>query len=172
MENDKFLEHENKYLADHLAKVWEYLQPRRKELGDVTQRLGMMSVQGIPAPLSSMSSTVAMAADISKTPDLLRQFETMDKKSTMLENIVCVLNREVERSSTAMEETMRQRRADQEKIDTLNAKVSYPQKQTMAVHGCKPEASECSHTATSLHLCQSDVRDQDGFFASGSVPIH
>ncbi|XP_044161994.1 TNF receptor-associated factor 2 isoform X2 [Bufo gargarizans] len=123
VENDKCLEHENKYLAEHLAQVWEYIQPRRKELSDITHRIGMISVQGIPNSLSSLSSVASMAADVSKAPDLLRQFEVVDKKSVILENIVCVLNKEVERSSMALEEAVRQRRTDQEKIDTLNAKV-------------------------------------------------
>ncbi|CAN2390854.1 TNF receptor-associated factor 2 [Pristimantis euphronides] len=122
VENDKCLEHESKALPEHLAKVWEYMQPHRKELNEFTQRIEMISVQTIPAPLSSMSSSAA-AADVSKAPDLLRQVEMLDKKSTILENIVCVLNREVERASVAMEEATRQRRTDQEKIDTLNAKV-------------------------------------------------
>ncbi|KAG8544615.1 hypothetical protein GDO81_022178 [Engystomops pustulosus] len=121
VENDKSLEHESKCVADHLAKMLEYIHLRRKELGDITQRMGMVSVQGIPAPLSSMSSAAAMSSDISKN-DVLR-LEVVDKKSAVLENIVCVLNREVERCSLTMEETARQRRADQEKIDTLNAKV-------------------------------------------------
>ncbi|CAJ0941574.1 unnamed protein product [Ranitomeya imitator] len=123
MENDKCLEHETKHVAEHLAKIWEFIQPLRKELSDITPLFGMMSVQAIPSPLSSISSASSAVADISKTPDLLRQFEVMDKKSTILENIVCVLNREVERASTATEEAKRQHRADQEKIDTLNAKV-------------------------------------------------
>ncbi|XP_066436142.1 TNF receptor-associated factor 2 [Eleutherodactylus coqui] len=123
VENDKFLEHENKYLHEHLAKVWEYILPRRKELSDVTQRMGMMSVQAIPSPLISMPSTAVTAADVSNSRDLLRQFSTLDEKYTILESIVCVLNREVERASTSTDEALRQRRADQEKIDTLNAKV-------------------------------------------------
>ncbi|KAM4020484.1 TNF receptor-associated factor 2 isoform 1-T6 [Anomaloglossus baeobatrachus] len=121
VENDKCFEHENKCVVEHLAKVWEYIQPRRKELSDLTQLMGVISVQAVPSPLSSMSS--AVVADNSRTPDLLRQFEVMDKKSTILENIVCVLNREVERASASTEEAMKQRRTDQEKIDTLNAKV-------------------------------------------------
>ncbi|XP_075690890.1 TNF receptor-associated factor 2 [Rhinoderma darwinii] len=124
VENDKFLEHENKYLVEHLAKVWDSIQTiHRKEQSDVTQRMGMMSVQAVTSSLSSLSSTAAMAADVSKTPDLLRQLEALEKKSTILENIVCVLNREVERESGSVDEAMKQRRSDQGKIDSLNAKV-------------------------------------------------
>uniref|UniRef100_A0A673GII1 TNF receptor-associated factor n=1 Tax=Sinocyclocheilus rhinocerous TaxID=307959 RepID=A0A673GII1_9TELE len=44
-------------------------------------------------------------------------------KVTALENIVCVLNREVERSALTLEALSRQHRLDQEKIDNLSNKV-------------------------------------------------
>ncbi|XP_068105058.1 TNF receptor-associated factor 2 [Hyperolius riggenbachi] len=119
VENDKCLEHETKFLVDHLAKVWEYLQPHSNDVNEVTHRIGMLSVQGSSAPLTSLHS----APETTKFPDLSRQVEMIDKKGTVLENIVCVLNKEVERATLATEEVMRQRRSDQEKIETLNAKV-------------------------------------------------
>uniref|UniRef100_A0A8C5QNV2 TNF receptor-associated factor n=1 Tax=Leptobrachium leishanense TaxID=445787 RepID=A0A8C5QNV2_9ANUR len=59
----------------------------------------------------------------SDVPEALRVFDTLDKKVTTFENIVCVLNKEVERTSLAAEELMRLRRIDQEKIESLTAKV-------------------------------------------------
>lgn len=120
MENDKCLEHETKFLPEHLAKVWEFIQPHRKEIIDVTQSLGSMSMQGSPASLTAFNSTLEFA----KAPDLLRKLETLEKKSMVMENIVCVLNREVERASVVTEEAMKLRRTDQEKIDSLTNKVS------------------------------------------------
>ncbi|KAM9326162.1 TNF receptor-associated factor 2 [Gastrophryne carolinensis] len=111
VENDKYLDHEMKNVADHLAKVWEYIQPHRKELNDVSHRMGMLSVQG------SSSAGLYSASDAAKSGDLL------EKKCTVLENIVCVLNKEVERASLATEEALKQQRTDREKIETLTNKV-------------------------------------------------
>ncbi|TSL28192.1 TNF receptor-associated factor 2 [Bagarius yarrelli] len=47
----------------------------------------------------------------------------MQQKMTALENIVCVLNREVERSAITLEALGRQHRLDQEKIENLSNKV-------------------------------------------------
>lgn len=103
-----------------MAKVWEFIQPQQKELNDVTQRMGLLSMQSGSAPLDASHST----SEAIKLPDSWR-IEALEKKSVAMENIVCVLNREVERASNATEEAMRQRRADQEKVDTLYAKVCH-----------------------------------------------
>lgn len=47
----------------------------------------------------------------------------LEKKVNALENIVCVLNREVERSSVTLEAFAHQHRLDQEKIENLSNKV-------------------------------------------------
>lgn len=47
----------------------------------------------------------------------------VQQKVTALENIVCVLNREVERSALTLEALSRQHRLDQEKIENLSNKV-------------------------------------------------
>lgn len=47
----------------------------------------------------------------------------MQQKMTALENIVCVLNREVERTALTLEALGRQHRLDQEKIENLTNKV-------------------------------------------------
>ncbi|XP_004074805.1 TNF receptor-associated factor 2 [Oryzias latipes] len=47
----------------------------------------------------------------------------LDKKVSALENIVCVLNREVERSSLTLEAFSHQHRLDQEKIENLSNKI-------------------------------------------------
>lgn len=47
----------------------------------------------------------------------------MQQKMTALENIVCVLNREVERTALTLEALSRQHRLDQEKIENLSNKV-------------------------------------------------
>ncbi len=47
----------------------------------------------------------------------------VQQKVTALENIACVLNREVERSAFTLEALSRQHRLDQEKIENLSNKV-------------------------------------------------
>ncbi|XP_061911285.1 TNF receptor-associated factor 2 [Entelurus aequoreus] len=48
----------------------------------------------------------------------------LEKKVSALENIVCVLNREVERSSVTLEAFSHQHRLDQEKIENLSNKMN------------------------------------------------
>uniref|UniRef100_A0A674MF38 TNF receptor-associated factor n=1 Tax=Takifugu rubripes TaxID=31033 RepID=A0A674MF38_TAKRU len=54
---------------------------------------------------------------------LSRRCQDLELKVRTFENIVCVLNREVERSCTTMEAYNRQHRLDQDKIEILNNKV-------------------------------------------------
>ncbi|XP_053329525.1 TNF receptor-associated factor 2 [Spea bombifrons] len=120
VENDKSLEHESKCLPDHLAKVLDSIQQERKEHTELSQRLGSLSVQGSPGPLTSLTPAPASALELHK---LLLQLEALGKKITTFENIMCVLNKEMERTSMTVEELMKQKRADEDKIDTLIAKV-------------------------------------------------
>uniref|UniRef100_A0A8D0FUN3 TNF receptor-associated factor n=1 Tax=Strix occidentalis caurina TaxID=311401 RepID=A0A8D0FUN3_STROC len=55
--------------------------------------------------------------------ELLGRCEALERKTVTFENIVCVLNREVERVSLTAEAYSRQHRLDQEKIETLSNKV-------------------------------------------------
>uniref|UniRef100_A0A8C8H546 TNF receptor-associated factor n=1 Tax=Oncorhynchus tshawytscha TaxID=74940 RepID=A0A8C8H546_ONCTS len=54
---------------------------------------------------------------------LLRRCQELELKVGTFENIVCVLNREMERSSTTIEAYNRQHRLDQDKVEILNNKV-------------------------------------------------
>ncbi|KAM4663166.1 TNF receptor-associated factor 2 [Discoglossus pictus] len=121
VENDKSLEHENKCLSDHLAKVLDFIQQYRKEQSELSYRMSLLSVQGGPAPLASILPTPHFESH--KLTELLQQCDMLDKKATTFENIVCVLNREVERASLASEDLVKQHRTDQEKIETLSTKV-------------------------------------------------
>ncbi|NWU22723.1 TRAF2 factor, partial [Dyaphorophyia castanea] len=93
VENEKLLEHESKCLAEHLYML-----------------------------LSSVLSLKAGAGDPKSLP-LLGRCEALERKTVTFENIVCVLNREVERVSLTAEAYSRQHRLDQEKIETLSNKV-------------------------------------------------
>ncbi|NXH22448.1 TRAF2 factor, partial [Bucco capensis] len=93
VENEKLLEHESKYLAEHLYML-----------------------------LSFVLSLKAGSGDLKPLP-LLGRCEALERKTVTFENIVCVLNREVERVSLTAEAYSRQHRLDQEKIETLSNKV-------------------------------------------------
>uniref|UniRef100_H3CZ24 TNF receptor-associated factor n=1 Tax=Tetraodon nigroviridis TaxID=99883 RepID=H3CZ24_TETNG len=58
-----------------------------------------------------------------KVAELSRRCQELEVKVSTLENIACVLNREVERSCTTMDAYNRQHRLDQDKIEILNNKV-------------------------------------------------
>ncbi|XP_012884803.1 PREDICTED: TNF receptor-associated factor 2 [Dipodomys ordii] len=56
-------------------------------------------------------------------PELLQRCQALERKIATFENIVCVLNREVERVAMTTEACSRQHRLDQDKIEALTSKV-------------------------------------------------
>ncbi|ELV13135.1 TNF receptor-associated factor 2 [Tupaia chinensis] len=56
-------------------------------------------------------------------PELLQRCESLEGKTATFENIVCVLNREVERVAVTAAACSRQHRLDQDKIEALSNKV-------------------------------------------------
>uniref|UniRef100_A0A7N8WYG7 TNF receptor-associated factor n=1 Tax=Mastacembelus armatus TaxID=205130 RepID=A0A7N8WYG7_9TELE len=103
--------------------------PREKLSG-----VGAVPVQGACAPTLSTSftplpSTVGAALELqlqsekAKVAELSRRCQELELKVSTFENIVCVLNREMERSCATMEAYNRQHRLDQDKIEILNNKV-------------------------------------------------
>ncbi|XP_078106045.1 TNF receptor-associated factor 2 isoform X2 [Sander vitreus] len=91
-------------------------------------------VQGAGAPtlvtsFTPLPSAAAAALELqlhsekTKVADLSRRCQELELKVGTFENIVCVLNREMERSCTTMEAYNRQHRLDQDKIEILNNKV-------------------------------------------------
>ncbi|XP_058491461.1 TNF receptor-associated factor 2 isoform X2 [Solea solea] len=91
-------------------------------------------VQGACAPTLATSftplpSTVGAALELqlqsekTKVAELSRRCQELELKVGTFENIVCVLNREMERSCATMEAYNRQHRLDQDKVEILNIKV-------------------------------------------------
>uniref|UniRef100_A0A674MBP3 TNF receptor-associated factor n=1 Tax=Takifugu rubripes TaxID=31033 RepID=A0A674MBP3_TAKRU len=58
-----------------------------------------------------------------KVAELGRRCTELEVKANTFENVVCVLNREVERFATTMEASNRQHKLDQDKIEALSNKV-------------------------------------------------
>uniref|UniRef100_A0A3Q1HPB6 TNF receptor-associated factor n=1 Tax=Acanthochromis polyacanthus TaxID=80966 RepID=A0A3Q1HPB6_9TELE len=77
----------------------------------------------------------------------------LEKKVNALENIVCVLNREVERSSVTMEAFSHQHRLDQEKIENLSNKVRQLER-TLTMRDL--QLSETEQLVRELQFCTFD----------------
>ncbi|XP_037536689.1 TNF receptor-associated factor 2 [Nematolebias whitei] len=77
-----------------------------------------------PLP-SAMGAALELQLQSEKTKvaELSRRCQELELKVSTFENIVCVLNREMERCCTTMEAYNRQHRLDQDKIELLNNKV-------------------------------------------------
>ncbi|KAG7234231.1 hypothetical protein INR49_005479 [Caranx melampygus] len=95
---------------------------------------GAAPVQGACAPTLATSFTplpsaigaaleLQLQSEKTKVVELSRRCQELELKVSTFENIVCVLNREMERSCTTMEAYNRQHRLDQDKIEILNNKV-------------------------------------------------
>lgn len=127
-------------LASH--KIHELHQSLR----ELELRMGQLSGAGVPvqgacallppptAPTLGTSFTplptavgaaleLQLHSEKTKVAELSRRCQELELKVSTFENIVCVLNREMERSATTMEAYNRQHRLDQDKIEILNNKV-------------------------------------------------
>ncbi|NXS48959.1 TRAF2 factor, partial [Balaeniceps rex] len=121
VENEKLLEHESKCLAEHLYMLLSFV---------LSLKAGSGGLKPLPALSSSQTNSPLLAAnslcsesELSRSLELLGRCEALERKTVTFENIVCVLNREVERVSLTAEAYSRQHRLDQEKIETLSNKV-------------------------------------------------
>ncbi|MFT7797271.1 TNF receptor-associated factor 2-like [Arapaima gigas] len=122
-------------LASH--KIHELHQSLR----DLEARMGKLSavaaapVQGACAPAALPTSftllpsaggaalELQLQSEKAKVAELSRRCQELELKASTFENIVCVLNREVERAATTLEAHNRQHRLDQDKVETLSNKV-------------------------------------------------
>ncbi|XP_023696388.1 TNF receptor-associated factor 2 [Paramormyrops kingsleyae] len=120
-------------LASH--KIHELHQSLR----DLEARMGQLSVsapvQGacapatLPTSFTPLPSAAGAALELqlhsekAKVAELSRRWQELEVKVGTFENIVCVLNREVERSATTLEAHNRQHRLDQDKVESLSNKV-------------------------------------------------
>ncbi|XP_016042932.1 TNF receptor-associated factor 2 isoform X1 [Erinaceus europaeus] len=105
-------EHEVQRLREHLALLLNGLLETRLLSGDGVRELGDCDAH-TPGP----------ASESPKTTELLRRCEELERKTATFENIVCVLNREVERVAMTSEACGRQHRLDQDRIEALSNKV-------------------------------------------------
>ncbi|NXL50388.1 TRAF2 factor, partial [Podilymbus podiceps] len=121
VENEKLLEHESKCLAEHLYMLLSFVLSLKAGSGDLKPLPALSSSQN-NSPLLAANS-LCSESELSTSLELLGRCEALERKTVTFENIVCVLNREVERVSLTAEAYSRQHRLDQEKIETLSNKV-------------------------------------------------
>ncbi|XP_023422159.1 TNF receptor-associated factor 2 isoform X3 [Cavia porcellus] len=95
VEAEELQGHEGQQLREHLALLLSSL----------------LDAQTLPGGQSQAAS------------ELLQQCQALERKTATFENIVCVLNREVERVAVTAEACSRQHRLDQDKIEALSNKV-------------------------------------------------
>ncbi|XP_076023601.1 TNF receptor-associated factor 2 isoform X2 [Genypterus blacodes] len=116
------------------------LQELHQSLRDLELKLSQLGqggeapVEGACAPtfptsFTPLPSAVGAALELqlqsekTKVTELSQRCQDLELKVSTFENIVCVLNREMERSCATMESNTRQHRLDQDKIEILNNKV-------------------------------------------------
>ncbi|NXN74080.1 TRAF2 factor, partial [Himantopus himantopus] len=121
VENEKLLEHESKCLAEHLYMLLSFVLSLKAGSGDLKPLPTLSSSQNNSPVLAANS--LCSESELSRSLELLGRCEALERKTVTFENIVCVLNREVERVSLTAEAYSRQHRLDQEKIETLSNKV-------------------------------------------------
>ncbi|NWZ57910.1 TRAF2 factor, partial [Haliaeetus albicilla] len=121
VENENLLEHESKCLAEHLYMLLSFVLSLKAGSGDLKALPALSSSQN-NSPLLAANS-LCSESELSRSLELLGRCEALERKTVTFENIVCVLNREVERVSLTAEAYSRQHRLDQEKIETLSNKV-------------------------------------------------
>uniref|UniRef100_A0A672K036 TNF receptor-associated factor n=1 Tax=Sinocyclocheilus grahami TaxID=75366 RepID=A0A672K036_SINGR len=102
VEKEKIHDHEQACSYKHLNLL--FLQPQSLELASHKGACALLP----PPPAPTLGT---------------RRCQELELKVSTFENIVCVLNREMERSATTMEAYNRQHRLDQDKIEILNNKV-------------------------------------------------
>ncbi|KAM4719341.1 TNF receptor-associated factor 2 isoform 2-T3 [Anableps anableps] len=114
IENGKLSDHEHSSTMEHLRlllpMVLTMTRPRTEVLGSGEWQED--SGLGLYRAPEEGSGAAAAAQPVD-----------LEKKVNALENIVCVLNREVERSSLTLEAFAHQHRLDQEKIENLSNRV-------------------------------------------------
>ncbi|XP_077354730.1 TNF receptor-associated factor 2 [Festucalex cinctus] len=142
LDNGKLSDHEHSSIMEHLRlllpMVVSVARPRAEAPGpnewQEDSGLGLYR-----APEEGASSPTP-------PPDL-------DKKVKALENIVCVLNREVERSSMTLEAFSHQHRLDQDKLENLNNKVQQLER-ALAMRDF--QLSETEQLVRELQFCTYD----------------
>ncbi|XP_067868936.1 TNF receptor-associated factor 2 [Heterodontus francisci] len=151
-EKEKLVEHENLCVVEHLQMMLQHvmgirtpvesLQPPNLQLANVKVNQLFTSIREIEETLgpfrsvslrqqgSSSPSDLGKLLQLEKLEDVQKRCVDLKHKAETFENIVCVLNREVERTSVSMTAYEQQHKLDQEKIEALQIKVRQMERAT------------------------------------------
>ncbi|XP_061460285.1 TNF receptor-associated factor 2 isoform X3 [Rhineura floridana] len=121
VENEKLPEHESQHLGEHLYMLLSFVLSLGSESGKLQPLPGLPSAESGSALLGG--NPLVSESGLSSSLELLAKCDALERKTVTFENIVCVLNREVERVSLTAEVCSRQHQLDQEKIEALSSKV-------------------------------------------------
>ncbi|XP_063172601.1 TNF receptor-associated factor 2 isoform X2 [Candoia aspera] len=121
MENEKLPDHEGSHLGEHLYMLLSFVLSLGSASNKLEPLLGRLSAEAGCA--LAAGKPLVPEAGLPSSPELLGKCEALERKAVTFENIVCVLNREVEKVSLVAEASSRQHQLDQEKIEALGAKV-------------------------------------------------
>uniref|UniRef100_A0A8C2ZEX9 TNF receptor-associated factor n=1 Tax=Cyclopterus lumpus TaxID=8103 RepID=A0A8C2ZEX9_CYCLU len=117
IENGKLGDHEHSSTMEHLRLLLPMVLSMSRTHADASGQGEWQEDSGLGlyrAPEEGVAMVTGAAASM--------QSVDVEKKVNALENIVCVLNREVERNSVTLEAFSHQHRLDQEKIENLSNK--------------------------------------------------
>lgn len=117
MDNGKQNEHEQNSIIEHMRLMLGVLSSvriRAEGAGEWQEDSGLGLYRGPEDAVPPGAHAAAQTTDGGPG---------VQQKMTALENIVCVLNREVERTALRLEALTRQHQLDQEKIENLSNKV-------------------------------------------------
>ncbi|XP_070614484.1 TNF receptor-associated factor 2 [Erythrolamprus reginae] len=119
MENEKLPEHERSHLGEHLYMLLSFVL----SLGSASSKLEPLLDRLSAEASCVLAGPLVPGVELPSSLELLGKCEALERKTVTFENIVCVLNREVEKVSLVAEAASQQHQLDQEKIEALGAKV-------------------------------------------------
>uniref|UniRef100_A0AAY4BJD4 TNF receptor-associated factor n=1 Tax=Denticeps clupeoides TaxID=299321 RepID=A0AAY4BJD4_9TELE len=114
VEKEKIHEHERACSYEHLNLLLHFI---------MGIKVNLESLQPQSLDVGAPVQGACLHSEKTKVVELSRRCQELELKVSTFENIVCVLNREMERSATTMEAYNRQHRLDQDKIEILSNKV-------------------------------------------------
>ncbi|KAA8584559.1 hypothetical protein FQN60_008344 [Etheostoma spectabile] len=119
IDNGKLADHEHSSTMEHLRLLLPMVLSTARTRADHAAAHGEWQEDSGLGLYRAPEEGVTMGSGAAAS----MQSVDVDKKVNALENIVCVLNREVERSSVTLEAFSHQHRLDQDKIENLSNKV-------------------------------------------------
>ncbi|CAB1318566.1 unnamed protein product [Coregonus sp. 'balchen'] len=153
IDNGKHSDHEQTSVMEHMRLILAMMSIVRLQCPEAAGPGEWQEDSGLGLYRAPEEGATASAATAGGGAAASGQTSGLDQKVTVLENIVCVLNREVERSSLTLEAFSRQHRLDQDKIENLSNKVRQLER-TLTMRDL--QLAETDQTLRELQFCTFD----------------